>query len=111
MNTRIWKRSRCSRASSRVSGKSRTRRSPAWSTATASGWRNSADEGELRRLLHGEVDAPLPADPLDTGGKFGIKREIAAGDQDRLAPARQWDDEPRHTIRAARRCQLAGDAL
>ena len=41
-------------------------RSPASSTATASGWlERLADEGELRRLLDREIDAPLAGDPLD----------------------------------------------
>ena len=49
-----------------------------------------ADEGELRRLLDGEVDAALAGDALDPRGELAVEREIAAGDDRpprRLPPA------------------------
>ena len=65
-----------------------------------------ADEGELRRFLGGQLDAPLASDPLDLGGKLCVERKVATCDNHRFSARRDGDDQANQTVRAPRLGQL-----
>src|SRR5206468_12772948 len=61
----------------------------------------SADEGEPRRLLDVEINAPLAADPFDPRCEFGVQEEVASGDHHCLASLARGHDKAKQPVRTA----------